>query len=160
MTRALADADREITAAQATMSEVQTTLAAALAAAASCKAQYQQATPAIRRQINQGFFEKLLIGEDGSVEQPELTEPFAALLTNGPVLTLDAPETSQNVPDEPRVSEAERNTVWRSRPSQVFQTTFGNTGNARSRPGVSMVDGLNKSYVVGAAGIEPATSRL
>ena len=160
MTRTLADADREITAAQATMAQVQTTLAAALGAAASCEAQYQQATPAIRRQINQGFFEKLLIGEDGSVEQPELTEPFAALLTNGHILTLDAPETSQNAVDGPATSGASPAVPKRSRPSRVFLATFGKTGNARSRPGVSGEHGLNKTYVVELRGLEPLTPTL
>jgi hypothetical protein len=35
------------------------------------------AEPAIRRQINQGFFEKLCIDEDGKVARADLREPFA-----------------------------------------------------------------------------------
>jgi hypothetical protein len=49
----------------------------------------------IRRQINQGFFVKLFIGQDGSVARAELTEPFAALLS--PDLSArmaDGPETA------------------------------------------------------------------
>ena len=54
----------------------------------------------VRRQINQGFFRRLFIGPGGEVERVEMTEPFAALLGGGQVLTLDgAPQASQVGPD-------------------------------------------------------------
>jgi hypothetical protein len=86
LTRGLANAEVEITNAQVTLGDVQATLNQALTAAANCQAQYEQAPGHVRRLINQGFFKKLHIGPDGSVERYELTEPFATLLTEGPLL--------------------------------------------------------------------------
>src|SRR6266540_3983568 len=71
-----------------------------LAAAGSCQREYEAAPPSIRRQINQGFFRKLVIGPGGEVERVEMTEPFAALLGEGQVLTLDdTPQASQIDPN-------------------------------------------------------------
>jgi hypothetical protein len=80
LTRELAEAEVEIAAAQATNEGVEATLARALTAAQHCERAYLTAPNQIRRQINQGFFVKLFIGEDGDVAQVELTEPFAALI--------------------------------------------------------------------------------
>lgn len=80
LTRALAEADAMIVAAQTSTAEVEATLEAALMAAGQCHRAYVSAPKPIRRQINQGFFVKLFIGRDGSVVRVELTEPFAALL--------------------------------------------------------------------------------
>ena len=103
LTRELANADAEISAANTTINDVQTTLQDALRAAGNCQADYEQAPPHIRRWINQGFFKKLFIGPDGSVERYELTEPFATLLTVGQTVTLASPQaqataTAQIVP--------------------------------------------------------------
>ncbi|WP_370939303.1 hypothetical protein [Amycolatopsis sp. cg13] len=56
------------------------TLTEALQTAEQCPAAYCSAPDAIRRQINQGFFEKLYIGEDGSVVGRVLIEPFVGVL--------------------------------------------------------------------------------
>ncbi len=48
--------------------------------AGNCHRHYEAAPDFIKRQINQGFFRKLIINTDGSVERAELTEPFAQLL--------------------------------------------------------------------------------
>jgi hypothetical protein len=48
--------------------------------AGHCQRHYAAAPPPIRRQINQGFFKKLYLGQDGTVERYELTEPFRQLL--------------------------------------------------------------------------------
>jgi site-specific DNA recombinase len=76
LTRALAEADGEIKAAQATSADVEATLDRALAAASHCETAYLSAPNNIRRQINQGCFEKLYIGQDGTVEPADLTEPL------------------------------------------------------------------------------------
>lgn len=55
-------------------------LQATLTVADNCQQHYAQAPPNIRRQLNQGFFTKLFIDQNGSVERAELTEPFATLL--------------------------------------------------------------------------------
>ncbi|SFI88992.1 hypothetical protein [Amycolatopsis sacchari] len=87
LTRALAEAEAEIRAARTTTSDVETTLQQALTASSHCAAAYVAAPDHVKRQINQGFFEKLYIGEDGSVMRAELTEPFRALLDAGHVGT-------------------------------------------------------------------------
>jgi hypothetical protein len=85
----------------------------ALAAATDCGRQYEAAPPRIRRQINHGFFKKLLIGPGGTVDGAELTEPFAALLGDGRVVRVaETTETetvgaSQVVPEGRTDNQAE-----------------------------------------------------
>ena len=101
LTRELAQADVEIQAARATNTEVETTHQAALRAASNCERAYLTAPDKVRRQINQGFFEKLLIGDDGSVEDAELTEPFRPLLDGGQaVLQSSVSETAEHDTDQ------------------------------------------------------------
>jgi hypothetical protein len=69
-----------------------------LTVASTCHQQYQAAPPHIRRQINQGFFTRLLIAPNGSVERAELTEPFATLLADTSHETV---ECAQRAPDAP-----------------------------------------------------------
>jgi hypothetical protein len=79
----------------------QTTVEQALIAASRCQASYEEAPPHIRRQINQGFFKRLFIGPDGSVERYELTEPYAVLLavvTTTRQIARRRPRTSQTRP--------------------------------------------------------------
>ncbi|HEV8556833.1 MAG TPA: recombinase family protein, partial [Actinophytocola sp.] len=125
LTRELVEADVEITAAKASSSHVEATLTAALTAAGNCQAAYLTAPDHVRRQINQGFFEKLFISEDGSVERYELTEPFAALLDSGntiimPALTRpeDTAQASQNAPGAPISPETIEDITDRTRPVQ------------------------------------------
>jgi site-specific DNA recombinase len=73
-------AESELRAAQASVTDLEAQLARAMIVAGNAGAYYGEATPAVRRLMNQGFFEKLLIGQDGSVEHQELTEPFAQLM--------------------------------------------------------------------------------
>ncbi len=80
LTRAMADAEREIKAANAGLADVEQTLEDALIVAGNCHRHYEAAPAFVKRQINQGFFKKLLIHQDGTVEHAELTEPFAQLL--------------------------------------------------------------------------------
>ncbi|MGH3923024.1 MAG: hypothetical protein ACRDTT_09185 [Pseudonocardiaceae bacterium] len=74
----MATAERVIKDASKTVDELEATLQAALAVAGDCHERYAMAPPHVRRQLNQGFFTKLFIDEDGSVERAELTEPFAS----------------------------------------------------------------------------------
>jgi len=100
LTRGLADAETEIKNTTKTLDELQATLDGALAAAASCQRQHKAAPPSIRRQINQGFLRRPLIGPGGEVERVEMTEPFAALLGDGQDMSKkDATEAAQIDPD-------------------------------------------------------------
>jgi site-specific DNA recombinase len=80
LTREMAEAERLAKDAAKTIDELDTTLRQALTVASSCHRHYLGVPPHIRRQINQGFFTKLFIDQDGSVERAELTEPFATLM--------------------------------------------------------------------------------
>ena len=95
---------------------MEATLAAAIRAASHCERADLTAEDHIRRQINQGFFEKLFIGEDGSVVRVILTEPFHALLPEvvrifGPSQT--AAETSAR--PEPELGHVPRRIVYNQR---------------------------------------------
>jgi hypothetical protein len=129
-TRILAEADREIQACTADTTDIEETLNAALKAAEHCTTAYMSAPPHIRRQINQGFFEKLYIGEDGSVERPVLTEPFAALLDDQHPQASVSKQEGENVGTDPgeehrATAETDADTTDRCRPANVFRTTFG-----------------------------------
>lgn len=52
----------------------------------------------MKRQINQGFFTKLLIYQDGTVERAELTEPFAQLLAPNWHATVQGDQNAQTHP--------------------------------------------------------------
>ena len=80
LTRAIAEAETQMKAATRGLEKIEQTLVQAMIIAEGCHRLYETATPAIRRQINQGFFTKLYIGPDGSVERYDLTEPFRQLL--------------------------------------------------------------------------------
>ncbi len=82
LTQELAEAETEIKTAKVATTEVEDILRRAIIAASHCEQAYLTAPDHVKRQINRGFFEKLYIGEDGSVERATLTEPFAALVTN------------------------------------------------------------------------------
>jgi hypothetical protein len=76
-TAELAASERELTTASTNLTDLETQLGRALAAAGHCAEAYQEAPAAVRRQLNQGFFEKLYIAEDGGVQGVDLHEPFA-----------------------------------------------------------------------------------
>jgi site-specific DNA recombinase len=171
LTRALAEADVEITAAKTANHDVETTLAEALQAAGRCQVAYLTAPNPIRRQINQGFFKKLFIGEDGTVERAELTEPFAALLGQAETVDTyvtatpeDAPTTPHGVPDAPEPTD---DATDATRPSHVFTAMYGDQGEITEstrtkthRTLIHTVQGLKQRDVVGAVGIEPTTKWL
>ncbi len=157
LTRGLTDAETEIKSATKTLDELEATLEQALAAAASCQRQYEDAPPSIRRQINQGFFRRLLIGPGGEVERVEMTEPFAALLADGQVLSLDdAPQGAQIDPDgRPEDGRAET-TVRRSPRFQAFLEMHTNGHiTTKTAQSVSLGGGLNKPVMAGGLGLEP-----
>ncbi|AEK45438.1 recombinase [Amycolatopsis mediterranei S699] len=171
LTRALAEAEGEIKAAKVVTADVEATLDRALAAASHCEIAYLSAPNHVRRQINQGFFEKLYIGQDGTVERADLTEPFAALLEMGETLRRAVPSApadpaSQITPGATNASGSADATTDRARPSDVLLATFGErvavTECAQTNtPGeVSLVGrGVKEDYLVGMTGFEPATLR-
>ncbi|MER6790630.1 recombinase family protein [Amycolatopsis mediterranei] len=130
LTRSLVEADAAISAAKVSQEDVEQVLEAALTAAGHCASAYIRATDSIKRQINHGFFEKLYVGEDGSIERHALTEPFASLIQLSEIHPFDA------------VAESESGITKRDA--------------AFTRP----VVGVRMNTLVGAAGFEPATARV
>ncbi len=143
LTRQLAEADHEIRSAQSTTADIEQTLSEALHAAEQCPAAYLSAPDKIRRQINQGFFEKLYIGEDGSVVGRVLTEPFAALL--------DSPRGADIVGIRDQAAETDGDATDRCQPGNVFRTPFedatGGLGgeNDETHPARNSPDGVGTS---------------
>jgi site-specific DNA recombinase len=80
LTREISAAEVQLKSATSAVSDLEQQLDRALAVAGNCARSYAEATPAVRRMLNQGFFSKLYIGEDGGVERVDLTEPFGSLL--------------------------------------------------------------------------------
>lgn len=111
LTPALAEADVAISAAKTSTESLETTLANVLAAAGHCEVAYLSAPDTVRRQINQGFFKRLLIGEDGTVEHAELTEPFAAILEAGEAIQAQADAEPLGREDN-GTDDAEMNVAW------------------------------------------------
>ncbi len=81
LTVELASAEGELAVASANLTDLEDQLRRALVAAGHCAEAYEKAPPAVRRQLNQGFFKKLYIDEDGDVQGVDRHEPFAPLLT-------------------------------------------------------------------------------
>ena len=161
LTRAMSDAEREIKTANADLASSEQTLEDALTVAGSCHRHYEAAPDFIKRQINQGFFRKLIIDSDGTVHHAELTEPFAQLLTpdwttatgsaqstpdaSGP---LPAPRTPDGTPPAPL------DTLGRP-----GRTVAGVTAGERTKnPDDDLVGvGSHKGSLVELRGIEPLT---
>lgn len=99
-TREIAAAETELTIAKTNLSDLESQLARALAISGHCAEVYQEAPPAVRRQLNQGFFNKLYVAEDGQIERADLNQPFAALLIGGTVTIHNAALTSEPIPDD------------------------------------------------------------
>lgn len=180
LTRAMAEADAEVAQAKTTTTDLVAVLDAALAAAANCQQAYLSAADAVRRPINQGFFRKLFIGEDGSVEHAEMTEPFATLLTEGEITrTGTVIDTDDDVPAQhvvrafqmarPMALSGTHDVAGRhDRATGTFWAAAGgddvSIADGISRTTLSKIilagRGLNKCYLVGATGFEPATARV
>jgi site-specific DNA recombinase len=171
LTRALAEADVEITAAKTANHDLDTTLAEALQAAGRCQVAYLTAPNPIRRQINQGFFKRLLIGEDGTVERAELTEPFAALLgqaeTVGTYVTATPEDTATAPHDVPDAPDQTDDATDITRPSHVFTAMYGGQGQITEstrtkthRTLIHTAQGLKQRDVVGRVGLEPTAKGL
>jgi hypothetical protein len=162
LTRSLAEAESEITAAKTTNAELATTLENALKAASHCERAYLTASDPIRRQINQGFFEKLYIGEDGSVVRAQLTEPFAAMLADGNTIYVGVPTVAEPAshitPDGP-VATARGDDNHRSfyATAVIWDTDMPVTLCNKSttvRENDLADRGVKECYVVGLAGTE------
>lgn len=163
-TQELGYADRMLQRAQATSKNLVATLNAALVAAEHCERAYLPALPHIKRQINQGLFKKLFIGEDGNVERAEMHEPFEALLGSQDASPIST-EERLSLPAQGAVPVAHADEC--ARLSVVLRTAFERSSlveryeRANTLPKMDLAaHGLKESLLVGAAGFEPATARV
>ena len=153
----------------ATLLDLDRQLERALLVAGTCREQYAVAPPAVRRLINQGFFVKLFIGDDGSVERAELTEPFAALLAADAVEAIAAVQaevaevaegaqraTEGGADEASEAQSAAPDGLARARPSAVLERTFGSGGEGpTSNTAPDTWGGVHKRDVVPPTGFEP-----
>jgi site-specific DNA recombinase len=141
ITRETAAAEAQLAACQTRYQDVQDVLARALELAGSCLAQYQEASNAVRRQFNQGFFKAIYIDDAGQVERVELTEPFASLL---------AGDLMERLETERRQAKAYR---------RSSRTTNGSLaqGDEPPRDPLSPWLGSNERTLVELEGIEPSS---
>ena len=158
LTRALADANAEIAAANASLDDVEHTLNASLRAAAHVSSQYEAAPPAIRKQINQGFFQKIYIGEDETVARVDFTEPFARLLPQ-PSYQREAGNAWVSLHTS-SIDKGGDSITNRSTPfEEVCHSTFAAT--TTTTPGRKPSGrGVNVTYVVELRGLEPLTPSM
>ncbi len=165
LTRALAEADREIQAAKTSTADLEQALTEALQVAERGPQAYQVAPAKIRRQFNQGFFQKLYIGEDGDVERSELTEPFAALLD---VRLVEASPEREGATDTDNAAQTDGDATDGHRPENILRPAFpdvtdglnGENGVQNETPSREMIfseRGVNKQVLVELRGIEPRT---
>ncbi len=156
------EAEQQTTVARAHLADVETVLERALAVAGHCHRHYEQAPDLVKRQINQGFFVRLLIDQDGSVEHAELTEPFAQLLAPERVTAMDG--GAQHAPDAPGRLPAPRAPGATSpaplgtlgRPGRVLaDVTAG--GRTNSPDDYLVGVGVNVDGLVELTGFEPVT---
>ena len=100
------------------------TLEDALTVAGNCHRHYETAPDFVNREINQGFFRKLIIDRDGTIERAELTEPFAQLLT----------------PDWQKVTRDTENVLDTPGHLPAHEDTKRDTPSAQGRPGSALAD--------------------
>ena len=147
--------------------EFEKNLAAALDLASNCHQAYRQSTDDIRRQLNQGFFESILIDEDGVVGAT-LAEPFNILLSDSVKLAASNVHQQQTKPSalDSEISWTERAEsdwdLWESswNESQAADSTalaVSLRRRTKTPPTPCGVGGLNNHHLVGEEGLEPSS---
>jgi site-specific DNA recombinase len=147
LTRETAEANGAIAAATKGVEQLERTLDLALEMAQDCAKVYLQGTPLVRRLMNQGLFKKLYIGEDGSVERFEMTEPFGTLLDPGLLEQLAAERDGTTRPDA-QANEAQQEGVV-TRMFVCEKRTYA------KRPDLSIRPCSNVNALVLPSGFEP-----
>lgn len=97
ITKQIERSETELARADLTFEKIAKTLARCLQFAQHCDQLYRDAPPKLRRRLNQAFFEKLYVHENGEVEA-HLAEPFDLLLR--PDLVVETEEQAEALPSE------------------------------------------------------------
>jgi hypothetical protein len=126
---------RLLDAAELHAKDIESALDGALAKTRTPHATYLASTPLERRLLNQTFFKRILIGDEGVIESAELTPVYGALAAWAP--SLGRPQHLKAVPQPTEAAQGRR--------------------SANPDP-VSRGQGSHNDVLVELAGIEPATS--
>jgi site-specific DNA recombinase len=162
LTRELNSAEKQIAEANLSLQELDAQLEGALLVAGACDREYAAATPSIRRLMNQGFFNKLFIAQDGTVEDAEIQEPFAGLLTRDTTVLVElrkarATKALRAKGIELAATGAEgvdAPLMRRTSPSAVLLSFAG--GTKQTRPKLSFGPSSNKTHLAETEGFEPS----
>jgi site-specific DNA recombinase len=157
LTREISGAETILTRAKASLAEVEDALERALHVAGSCKTEYSDAAPAIRRLMNQGFFRKLFVARDGTIDDAELLDPFSGLLARDTLVSVAqrkarAKRALEGLGVE-LAAPASSATEKRRSPSAVLLSFTG--AKQQTRPVLSLGSSLNKGYLAEGVGFEP-----
>ena len=132
--------------------EIERNLDAALALVADCLEAYAQASDQLRRTYNQGFFERIWVGEYG-VAGADLKLPFAHLLAH------DLTERLEH--ETAALSDPALSTYRRDKPIDHTQRSSGAFPWENKNHDLLFVGhGSNVSCLVGPVGLEPTAKRL
>lgn len=158
--RALQQADQRIETGAAAVDEVSANLGRCLDLMSDCHATYASAADSVRRHMNQAIFRKLYIDEEGIVRH-ELEEPFATL--HDPQLR-DTADLGEPTAEQPQW--LTNGSWWQGSNDEIehagrtqFVRMIDGTCIRRADKGLNRT-GLNESYVVPPAGLEPALGRV
>ncbi len=139
LTRQTKQAESELQGLTGQLDDVQAQLDQALRLLDNCRQLYLSAPPPIRRQLNQGFFNKLYINDPGQVARADVTTIFEQLL-DGSLFDRLAEESAKH---------------W-TRPSAVPHTYEKSAHSIPPTDDLSWA-GSSKRTLVEVAGIEPAS---
>jgi len=89
LTREVNQAETTEAAAKLSLTDLDQQLGRALDIATHCARLYEVAKAPTRRMMNQGFFRRLYVAQDGSIEDAELNEPFVQLLARDGVAVIE-----------------------------------------------------------------------
>jgi site-specific DNA recombinase len=135
-----------LAAAHACLDQMKATVNHAVREAENCHRAYVDSSPEGRRLMNQAFFNRVLVTEEGVVGW-EYNEPFAALMEThaGPHGTLPAPGTSS---DKPPTTDAAPQRLW-----SYERRGPGLAAGALS--GACFVSGSKETHLAEGVGFEP-----
>ena len=156
-----------------TLKQTDEQLERALNVARLCREQYATATDAERRLVNQGLFKKMFIAEDGSVEEAEVQDIFAGILSRDETVTVEErdkvvvpvpQQTGETVsPDGPdgRLVPA---TEWGTRPERRWSPSAvllsaqmtKSVGQTKTPRKLSFSRGSHKTLLAETEGFEPS----
>lgn len=166
LTRALNIAERDLTEGTESRAQVKILLDRAVEAIKTCHRVYAETKPPIRRMLNQGFFSKLYINDDGSVSDGEIQEPFAHLVAHLSNVFFDKRERRVGHIYQERVIELERTgtdglsnraalALVKEVEASELATLLSFYRGKQNRPTLAGGPGLNNEHLAEAEGFEP-----